>query len=321
MIAARATGFARGSNGLHRQDLSAAGGLRQFGVYIDSLDPGAWSSQRHWHTAEDEFLYMLQGEATLHDAGGAHILRAGDAVCWPHGDPDAHHLTNRSDAPCLWLIAGTRVAGDICHYPDSGERLVNHATTWEVVAADGRVLRSGSLPPQLLNLPPVWGADFDGEKPRARIQRAADAVWHQDADTPHPILGQGPGPYQYRLIGDPGGLGQFGAFVEELPPGSASGRRHWHETEDEMVLILSGEAVLVEDAETILCPGDAACWAAGVPVGHRLDNRGTAPVRYLVLGTRLGRDRVHYTDHDLVTEIDGPARRYLRRDGTLHGQS
>ena len=140
--------------------------------------------------------------------------------------------------------------------------------------------------------------------------------WQDAEDTPHPILGAGPGPYRYQLLSDPGGLTQFGAFIEELPPGSSSGRRHWHEAEDEMILMLAGEVILIEDSETPLRAGDVACWPAGHPVGHRLDNRSDAPARYLVIGTRAQRDRIHYTDHDLITEKDGATRRYLHRDGT-----
>lgn len=140
--------------------------------------------------------------------------------------------------------------------------------------------------------------------------------WQDETGYVHPVIGQHPGPYRYQLLSDPGGLTQFGAFLEELPPGSSSGHRHWHEAEDEMILMLAGEVVLVEDAETTLRAGDAAAWPAGQGVGHRLDNRSDAPARYLVIGTRGQRDRIHYTDHDLITEKDGPARRYLHRDGT-----
>ena len=113
-------------------------------------------------------------------------------------------------------------------------------------------------------------------------------------------------------------LTQFGAFIEELPPGSASGYRHWHETEDEIVYVLDGTVTLVEETETDLCPGDVACWPAGSPIGHRLENRGDAPVRYLVIGTRHARDVIHYSDHDLITHKDGNSRRHVRRDGTDH---
>ncbi len=139
-----------------------------------------------------------------------------------------------------------------------------------------------------------------------------------DPDPRHPVLGGGLGPYMAQPISDPGGLTQFGAFIEELPPGSASSFRHWHEAEDEMVYVLSGEVVLVEDTETILVPGDAACWPAGLALGHRLENRSALPARYLVVGSRRPRDVIHYPDHDLVTEKDGPARRYRHADGQPH---
>lgn len=142
--------------------------------------------------------------------------------------------------------------------------------------------------------------------------------WQDVAGYAHPVITDHPGPYRFQLMSDPGGLTQFGAFLEELPPGSSSGHRHWHETEDEMILMLAGTVVLVEDRETTLHAGDAAAWPAGQAVGHRLDNRSDAPARYLVIGTRNQRDRIHYTDHDLITEKDGPARVYLHRDGTPH---
>ena len=137
-----------------------------------------------------------------------------------------------------------------------------------------------------------------------------------EAGYAHPVIPDHPGPYRYQLMSDPGGLTQFGAFVEELPPGSRSGHRHWHANEDEMILMLAGEVVLIEDSETLLRAGDAAAWPAGNPVGHRLDNRSDTPARYLVIGTRAGRDTVHYTDHDLITEKGGATRRHLRHDGT-----
>ena len=139
----------------------------------------------------------------------------------------------------------------------------------------------------------------------------------QDGDaTGHPILGNMAGPYRVRLLSDPGGLTQFGAFIEELPAGSSSSERHWHETEDEMVYILEGRPTLVEDVETELAPGDSVCWPAGSGIGHCLVNRTDAPVRYLVIGTRNKKDIIHYSDHDVITHKDGLKRRYLRRDGT-----
>lgn len=135
-------------------------------------------------------------------------------------------------------------------------------------------------------------------------------------DAPHPVLGDGLGPYFYQLLSDPGGLTQFGAFIEVLPPGSRSSFRHWHETEDEMIYVLSGELTLIEDSETRLIAGDCAAWPAGLAVGHCLENRSGAEARYLVIGARKPADTIHYPDHDLITHKQGKARRYTRADGT-----
>lgn len=128
----------------------------------------------------------------------------------------------------------------------------------------------------------------------------------------HPVLGGGLGPYLHSVIGEAGGLTQFGVHLEVLPPGSRSSFRHWHEAEDEMVFMLAGELVLIENSETTLRVGDAACWPAGHPVGHQLENRSGTEARYLTIGTRSRTDRIHYPDHDLITEKDGPARKYSR---------
>ncbi|HEX9858284.1 MAG TPA: cupin domain-containing protein, partial [Paracoccaceae bacterium] len=132
----------------------------------------------------------------------------------------------------------------------------------------------------------------------------------------HPVLGGGLGPYSHAVLGDAGGLTQFGAHIEVLPPGSRSSFRHWHETEDEMVYMLAGEVVLIEDGETTLRAGDVACWPAGSPIGHCLENRSAAEARYLTIGTRNPDDVIHYPDHDLITHKQGSARRYTRADGT-----
>jgi uncharacterized cupin superfamily protein len=308
-----------GEGGLATLHLSVAGGVTQWGAYIDTLQPGTYSSHRHWHTAEDEFMLVLEGTATLRDDDGLHDLAPGDAAAWPHGCPNAHHVTNRTDAPVSYLIVGSRVAGDICHYPESGRKQVNGTTTWQVLDADGSILRGGDLPPELLNLPGVWGRACDPANPGQRVLRHQPVT--QYADTPHRILGGGLGPYAIQLLSDPGGLSQFGAFIEILPPGSRSSFRHWHETEDEMIYVLTGTLTLIEDHDTPLGPGDAAAWPAGQPTAHCLENRGQADARYLVIGTRRGEDTIHYPDHDLVTHKNGTARRYHHTDGRPRGGS
>jgi uncharacterized cupin superfamily protein len=77
-------------------------------------------------------------------------------------------------------------------------------------------------------------------------------------------------------ISEAGALTQFGALIEVLQPGSRSSIKHWHSSEDEMVYVLDGEITLIEgDTETVLHPGDAATFKAGVPVGHFFENRST----------------------------------------------
>lgn len=102
-------------------------------------------------------------------------------------------------------------------------------------------------------------------------------------------------------ISEAGGLTQFGAFVEVLMPGANSSIKHWHSAEDEMVYVLEGTLTLIEgDTETVLRPGDAATFRAGVALGHTLQNRGTVPSKCLVAGTRAPLDRITYPDNDRV---------------------
>jgi uncharacterized cupin superfamily protein len=105
--------------GRHRTILGDPAGLTQFGVNLLRLPPGAWSSQRHWHTAEDEFTYVLEGEVVLVTDAGEQVLRPGDCAGFPAGAPNGHHLQNRSDRDAVLLDIGSRrPADDACHYPD-----------------------------------------------------------------------------------------------------------------------------------------------------------------------------------------------------------
>lgn len=101
-----------------KQALGDAAGLTDFGVNLTRLPPGAWSSQRHWHSHEDEFVYVLAGELTLCTDTGEQLLRAGDAAAFPKNQPDGHHLVNRGRETGIYLEIGSRHAGDVCTYPD-----------------------------------------------------------------------------------------------------------------------------------------------------------------------------------------------------------
>jgi uncharacterized cupin superfamily protein len=101
-----------------RQRIGDAGRLTQFGVNLLKLPPGAWSSQRHWHSLEDEFVYVIDGEVVLVTDKGEEVLRAGDCAAFPANAPDGHHLINKSNATALCLEVGTRAADDFTTYPD-----------------------------------------------------------------------------------------------------------------------------------------------------------------------------------------------------------
>lgn len=101
-----------------RQRLGDVAGLTQFGVNLLRLPPGSASSQRHWHTHEDEFVYVLSGEVTMVSNDGEEVLRPGDAAGFPAGTGDGHCLQNRSGAEALVLEVGTRIAEDAVDYPD-----------------------------------------------------------------------------------------------------------------------------------------------------------------------------------------------------------
>lgn len=105
--------------GRERQALGDAAGLNQFGVNLMRLPPDQWSSQRHWHTAEDEFVWVLEGEVVLVEDGTETILRAGECAGFPAGAPNGHHLQNRSGRDALLLEVGSRrPEADVCTYPD-----------------------------------------------------------------------------------------------------------------------------------------------------------------------------------------------------------
>ena len=107
------------AQGRLRQALGDAGGLTQFGVNLLRLPPGAWSSQRHWHTAEDEFVTILAGEVVLVTDEGETLLRVGDCAAFPAGIANGHHLVNRSAGEAVCLEVGSRIPGDSAHYPDA----------------------------------------------------------------------------------------------------------------------------------------------------------------------------------------------------------
>jgi uncharacterized cupin superfamily protein len=110
--------FDRPCNNQGSQRLARHTGLTLFGVNLTIIEPGAWSSQRHWHSHEDEFVWVLEGELTLVTDAGEEVLRAGDCAAFRHGDPDGHHLINKSGQPAKVLEIGNADPRDRCTYSD-----------------------------------------------------------------------------------------------------------------------------------------------------------------------------------------------------------
>lgn len=105
--------------GRKRWQLGDAAGLSQFGVNLMRLPPGQWSSQRHWHSHEDEFVWIVEGEVVLVTNEGEQVLRAGDCAGFAAGAANGHQLQNRSDREAVLLEVGSRRPDeDACEYPD-----------------------------------------------------------------------------------------------------------------------------------------------------------------------------------------------------------
>jgi uncharacterized cupin superfamily protein len=118
----------------------------------------------------------------------------------------------------------------------------------------------------------------------------------------------------YRRLAPAGGLTDFGASHVVLQPGGISSQRHWHEGEDELVVMISGEAILVEDGgETPMRPGDVAVFPKGAADGHHLVNRSEADCVFVAIGRPAATD-CHYPAIDL--HLDGPTQRFTHKDGT-----
>jgi uncharacterized cupin superfamily protein len=119
-----------------------------------------------------------------------------------------------------------------------------------------------------------------------------------------------------KRLGNAAGLDQFGVNLTTLKPGAASALRHWHEKEDELVYILEGEVVLIEDdGETLLKPGDAAGFKASKRNGHQLVNKSGRDAVYLEIGTRSKHERAQYPDVDMIMIRDEKGGHYVHKDG------
>jgi len=120
-----------------KQRLGDVAGLKNFGVNLVHLPPGRQSALRHWHSRQDEFIYVLSGTLTLVTDIGEQTLTAGMAAGFPAGEANGHHLINRSDAVATYLEVGDRSPGDAVTYPDDDLVAMLSSEGWQFTHKDG----------------------------------------------------------------------------------------------------------------------------------------------------------------------------------------
>jgi uncharacterized cupin superfamily protein len=123
--------------GRSKHALGDALGLQNFGVNLVRLEPGASSALRHWHTRQDEFVYVLEGEITLITDGGRQTLGSGMCAGFPAGKADGHHLVNRGPRVAVYLEVGDRSPGDQTFYPDVDLQARSNRAQSEYLHKDG----------------------------------------------------------------------------------------------------------------------------------------------------------------------------------------
>lgn len=123
--------------------LGDAGGLTQFGANLVMLEPGALSSLRHWHRAEDEFVMVTEGECTLVQDEGETIMRPGDCAAFPAGDTNGHHFINRTDKVAKFLVVGTKSRHEVATYSDVDLRVEIEGGKATFTFKDGQPYKAG----------------------------------------------------------------------------------------------------------------------------------------------------------------------------------
>ena len=119
------------------RSLGDAFGLSDFGVHLLVLAPGVWSSQRHWHSQEDELIYVLEGAPSLITDDGENILAPGDVAGFPAGSENGHHFVNNTDAPAKLLVVGGRKARDDAFYSDVDMQILQRGQGGSYTTRDG----------------------------------------------------------------------------------------------------------------------------------------------------------------------------------------
>jgi uncharacterized cupin superfamily protein len=280
--------------------LAALGEDYHVGVAIEELAPGKQSAPFHYHFAEEEHVYLLEGALTVRLGPDTHEMKPGGYVCFPAGQRAGHCLVNNGSAPCRYVIVGERIPDEVAVYPDSNKVLVRQLgrlfdldATRNYWAGENTGLSAGTLLPSHIVEKPIAMAD----KPKPPIS-ARDVPWTDEGPGSGTRFG---GRSKHLTRAAIGADYHVGVLIESPAPGRRLWPRHYHMVEEEHVLILEGEATLLLGREEHrMGPGDYACFPAGQAVGHALLNSGAGPCSYLLIGEHSPHDVCVYPDSNKI---------------------
>lgn len=275
--------------------LAALGETYHVGVALEELAPGKQSAPFHYHFAEEEHVYLLEGTLTVRLGPDTHEMKPGGYVCFPAGQRAGHCLINNSAALCRYVIVGERISNEVAVYPDSNKvlvrqlgRLFDLGTNVGYWDGENTGLPAGTAPSHIVEKPVTTP-----DKPKPPIS-SADVAWTEEGPGRGTRFGGRSRHLTYAAVGADYHVGML---IESPAPGRRLWPRHYHMVEEEQVLVLDGEVtLLLGDQEHRMTAGDYVCFPAGQKTGHSFLNSGAGPCSYLVIGERSPHDVCVYPD-------------------------
>jgi uncharacterized cupin superfamily protein len=248
------------------------------GVAIEELMPGKQSAPAHYHTLEEEHVYILEGTLTARIGADTFEMKAGDYVCFPAGQKAEHCLMNNSGAACRYVLMGERNPNDVVVYPDSQKvliRALGRRAIFDLTARRGywdgenTGLSETELPPSDAVSAAPEGLPV---RPYPPIS-SGEVAWEKEGPPGSTRFG---GVAKHLTYAAVGGNYHVGMLIESPGPGMRLAPRHYHMLEEEHALILEGQVTLLfGDDRYEMKAGDYVCFPAGQKVGHSFMNSGT----------------------------------------------
>lgn len=287
-----------GSRTRHLTRAAVGGTAYHVGVVLEELPPGKQSCPFHYHIHEEEHVFVLAGSLTLRLGRERFDMKPGDYACFPAGVPLGHCLENYSDSDCRYIVVGERRADEVCVYPDSNKVAVDAVgrTILDLAATRGYWHGEDTGEAEAAQPGPTDGAQ---EAPRPRPPISVDDVeWRQEGVPGSRHFG---GESRHLTFEAVGAAYHVGMLIESPAPGKRIAPRHYHMVEEEHAFILEGEAtLLLGDERYTMREGDYVCLPAGQRLGHSIENSGSGPCRYLMIGESSPNEVCVYPDSNKV---------------------